>query len=228
MRLYAFFRSASSWRVRLALGLKKVPYEYVAVNFGKDGGEQHGDAHRARNPMEQVPVLEWEEKGRVVRLTQSLAIIEYLEEVYPTPAVLPSTPLARARARQLAEIVNSGVQPLGAPTVVNLLKDKHAVDPKAWTAGWIARGLRALETEAKDCAGRYLVGDQITIADLCLVPQLFGARANGVDLAAYPTLVRVEAECMKHEVFQASVPDRQPDAPGAVPQTPKGDAPPQC
>ena len=228
MKLYAFWRSASSWRVRLALGLKGIPYDYVSVDFGKGAGEQHDDSHRARNPMEQVPVLEWEEGGRAVRIAQSIAIIEYLEELHPTPRLLPESLLARARARQLAEVVNSGVQPLGAPTVTGFFKATTGGDPKAWTVHWITRGLRALEILSKDSAGRYLVGDQITVADLCLVPQMFGARANGIDLAPYPTLVRIDAECMKHEVFLASVPDKQPDAPGAVKPAPKTDTAPQC
>ena len=215
MRLYAFWRSTSSWRVRLTLGLKDVPFEYVAIDFG--GGEQHRAAHLARSPMGQIPVLEWEEGGRTVRLTQSLAIIEYLEERYPAGArLLPKDLLARARARQLAEVVNSGIQPLGPPLVSGFVKEKFGGDPKAWTVHWTERGLVALEALAQDSAGRYLVGDEITIADLCLVPQLFGARANGIDLARFPTLLRAEAECMKHPVFQRCVPDQQPDSPGMI------------
>ncbi len=212
MKLHGYWRSSASWRVRIALAWKDLAYDYVPVHLVRGGGEQHAQGYRASNPMRQVPLLALDGG---VELSQSLAIIEYLEERHPAPGLLPADPIARARARQLAEIVNSGIQPLQNLAVLQHL-DTLAVDRNAWAVHWISRGLEALESLAKTTAGRYAVGDAVSIADLCLIPQLYSSRRFPVDLAPYPTLLRIEAACAELPAFQAAHADRQPDAtPGA-------------
>jgi maleylpyruvate isomerase len=215
VKLYSYWRSSASWRARIALAYKGVAYEYVAVHLIKDGGEQHGDAYRAVNPMQQVPTLELDD-GR--RISQSLAIIEYLEETAPRPALLPAEPYLRARARQLAELVNAGIQPLQNTGPLGELKAR-GVDAKQWAQHFIGRGLDALEASAAATSGRFLVGDEPTVADVCLVPQLHNARRFGVDVARWPLLARVEEACARLQPFQMAQPDRQPDA-VATPATP--------
>lgn len=209
MKLYGYWRSSASWRVRIGLGLKGLPYEYVAVHL-KDG-VQHSDAHRARSPMAQIPVLEWDEGGAARRLTQSLAILEYLDELHPEPPLLPSDPYERARARQFAEVVNAGIQPLQNFRVGQELKELGG-DYAVWSRRWIQRGLEALEALAARDAGAFLVGDAPSLADLCLIPQLYNARRFGCDLQPLPTLLRVEAACEAIPAFQAAHPSVQPDA----------------
>lgn len=215
MKLYGYWRSSCSWRVRIALEAKGLAWQYVPVHLLE--GQQHAREHAAKNPMEQVPVLEVEEGGRTHRLAQSLAIIEYLEERYPSPPLLPADPILRARARQLAEIVNSGIQPMQNLGLLQHLKEvAPAADRKAWPAHFIARGFAAMEAIARQTAGRCLVGDQVSVADACLVPQLYGARRFGVALDAYPTLIAVEGRLAELEAFRRAHADAQPDA---TPQT---------
>jgi maleylpyruvate isomerase len=212
MKLYSYWRSSCSWRVRIALNLKGLAYTYEAVHLLKDGGQQNSEAYRALNPMRTVPTLEFEEGGQVRRLSQSLAILEYLEERYRAPALLPADPLLRARARMLAEMVNSGIQPLQNLAVLQWVKAELKSDDKAFAAHWNSRGLAALEAVVKETAGTYCVGNAVSFADICLVPQLYGARRFGVDLTPYPTLTRIEAACEELPAFQAARADRQPDA----------------
>lgn len=208
MKLYGYWRSSASWRVRIALNLKGLGYEYVPVHLVRDGGEQHGAAHQARNPMRQVPVLEVP-GGRMI--SQSLAILEYLEEVHPEPALLPADPLLRAKVRQIAETMNSGIQPLHNLAVLQHVQSLGA-DSMAWGAHWVNRGLQALEAAVSEHAGRFCVGDQPTFADACLVPQLYAARRFDADLSLAPTLLRVEEACAALEAFQKAHADNQPDA----------------
>ncbi|NMO20679.1 maleylacetoacetate isomerase [Pyxidicoccus fallax] len=213
LRLHSYWRSSASWRVRVGLHFKGLPFEYVAVHLLKDGGQHHSEAYRALNPMRTLPTLEWtEEDGSQRRLSQSLAILEYLEARFPAPALLPKDTYLQAKARMLAEMVNSGIQPLQNLSVMQRIKSELKADDKAWSAYWNARGLEALEAAVKPLAGRYSVGDEVSFADICLVPQLYGARRFGVDLTPYPTLLRIEAACNELPAFQAAHPDRQPDA----------------
>lgn len=212
-RLHNYWRSSASWRVRLGLRLKGVDFEYVPVHLLQDGGQQHSDAYRALNPMRTVPTLEWTEAdGTVRRLSQSLAILDYLQETFPSPSFFPEDTYLRARARMLAEYVNSGIQPLHNLGVLQRVKHELNGDDKAWGAHWCTRGLEALEKMVQPTAGRYCVGDSVTLADVCLVPQLYGARRFALDMTPYPTLLRIEAACAELPAFQASHPDRQPDA----------------
>jgi len=213
VRLHNYWRSSASWRVRIALAHKGIAYEYAPVNLVKDGGEQRGEAYRALNPLMQVPTLEWEEGGETRLLTQSIAILEYLEETRPEPALLPRDPYLRARARQLAELINSGIQPLQNLEPQRYVREELKGDAAAWTRHFIVRGMAALEEEAKRSAGDFLVGDAVSFADVCLVPQMFATRrfAGGAD--AFPTLARIEARCLALPAFQQAAPERQPDAP---------------
>ena len=209
MKLYGYWRSGATWRVRIALAWKGLPYDYQPVNLLE--WEQNQDPYRRLNLMQSVPLLEWHEGEAIRRLTQSLAIIEYLEQRFPSPPLLPTDPWLRARAHQLAEIVNSGIQPFQSPTVLKQVKDAGG-DDKAWVHSFHLRGLTALEEETSRTAGRFSVGDAPSIADCCLVPQLYASRRFKVDLTPYPTLTRIEAACEALPAFQAAHPDRQPDA----------------
>ena len=211
MRLHGYWRSSCTYRVRIALGLKALPYEVVGVNLLE--GRQRSDAMVAVNPSGQVPVLEVEGEGGPVGLAQSVAILEYLEETHPEPPLLPEDPIARARARQLTEVVNSGIQPLQNLAVMKALA-AEGVDAKAWSRRVILEGLRAYEALAEPLAGRFSVGDAPSFADCALVPQLYNARRFEIDVAArLPLLARIDAACAELEPFQAAHPDRQPDAP---------------
>jgi maleylpyruvate isomerase len=209
--LYSYWRSSSSWRVRIGLHLKGVPFEYRAVDLRQ--GAQFSDEHRARNPMTQVPVLEVEQLHQTRHLVQSMAILEWLEERFPTPPLLPGTDYDRARVRALAEHVNSGIQPFQNPPAQKWLKERMPGLETEWVRHWIASGLGALEAAVKSGAGRFCHGDTVTLADLFLVPQLHGARRYGVDLSPCPTLLRIEGACRELEPFRLAEPGIQPDAP---------------
>ena len=206
MKLHAYWRSSASWRARIGFAWKGLPYEYVPVHLLR--GEQVADSYKALNPMGQVPLLVLDD-GRTI--AQSLAILEYLEETHPEPALLPKDPVDRAHARQVAEMINAGIQPLQ-----NVGVQKHVAslgaDEKAWAVHWISKGLSALEAVTARTSGRYCVKDAVSIADVCLVPQLYAARRFAVDMSAYPTLLRIEAACAELPAFQAAHADRQPDA----------------
>jgi maleylpyruvate isomerase len=209
MIFYDYWRSSSAWRVRIALHFKGVPFERRVVNLIRDGGEQHSDAFVALNPSRQVPVLIPDGTGRAI--TQSMAIIAYLDEQFPTPPLLPADPWRRARARQLAEMVNAGIQPHQNLAGLERLK-ALGVDANAWARENISRGLVALEAASQETEGTFLVGDAPSIADVYLIPQLFAARRWSVDLAPYPTLLRVEATCASLPAFVSAHADAQSDA----------------
>jgi maleylpyruvate isomerase len=210
VKLSSYWRSSSAWRVRIGLAYKGIDHELVFVHLLRDGGEQRQADFAEKNPMAQVPVLEVERPDGVFRLTQSMAILEYLEEVKPEPPLFPKTPELRASARELAEIVNSGIQPLQN---LKFLREMKAlgVDPFPVTRSYIATGLGALERHAVEGAGAFLVGDQVSIADVYLVPELYVARRFGVELEPYPTLLRVEKACEALPAFQKAHANAQPD-----------------
>lgn len=207
--LYGYWRSSCTYRVRIALALKGVEHTIVPVHLLEGGGQQHADGYRAKNPMAQVPSLEIE--GGVT-LGQSMAILEYLEERYREPPLLPEDLILRARARQLAEIVNSGIQPLQNLAVMKRLK-AAGVEPNEWSVDHIRRGLAAYAAVCEPVAGAFSVGDAPTLADCALVPQLYNARRFAIDVAAdFPLLARIDARCAELEAFARAHPDRQPDA----------------
>lgn len=215
--LHNYWRSSASYRVRIALGLKGLAYRYAAVHIIKDGGQQKLPDYRAKNPMAQVPTLEIIEPGASGAadthhfLPQSLPILEYLEERWPTPRLLPEDLYLRARTRALAELVNSGIQPLQNLSVIRKLVELGG-DDKAWLATFIGDGLAALAASVEDTRGRFCVGDTPTIADCFLIPQLYAARRFGIAYSQHPALVDLERACAELPAFAAAAPELQPDA----------------
>ncbi|SDM41375.1 maleylacetoacetate isomerase [Oryzisolibacter propanilivorax] len=214
-KLYSYFRSSAAYRVRIALALKGLPYETVPVHLLRDGGEQHGAAYRAANPQALVPALQTEDGGPL--LTQSLAIIEYLDEAHGGPPLLPAAPLARARVRALAQAVACDLHPLNNLRVLRYLKRDLGVSDEqknAWYAHWVALGLGAVEQmlAGSPDTGRFCHGEAPGLADCCLVPQIYNAQRFGCPLDAYPTIGRIVAACNALPAFQQAAPERQPDA----------------
>jgi maleylpyruvate isomerase len=212
LRLYGFWRSSATWRVRIALAHKGVAHEYVPVNLRRDGGEQNAPAYRALNPMGRVPLLEIELDGMKRLVAESMAILELLEERFPDPPMLPRDAFLRARTRQLAMLVVSGIQPLQNTSVQLYIEDEMHADASPWIRHWVGSGLAALEALVRETAGTYAVGDSVTFADACIVPQVFFARRFAIDPAPYPTLVRVDETCAALPAFQAAHASRMPDA----------------
>jgi maleylpyruvate isomerase len=204
------WRSSARQRVRIGLGLKGLASDYVVVNIVKR--DQHVAAYRDRNPMAQVPALEiTDDDGTTHTIVQSLPILEYLDERFPTPPLLPADLYLRARTRALAEIVNSGIQPLQNLSTTNAVT-KFGGDATVWPKTFISDGLAAFERAATDTAGDFCVGNHPTIADCCLIPQLASARRFGVDLTKHSLLLAIEQRCLALAAFSAAAPDRQPDA----------------
>lgn len=201
MRLYSYFRSSASYRVRIALALKGLPYEYRAVHLLKEGGQQMQPDFRQLSPDALVPVLE--DEGQA--LTQSLAIIEYLDETHPQPALLPAEPAERARVRALALTIACDIHPLNNLRVRRLLGAEFAQDQAGvdrWCRRWIDEGFAAIEaTLARTSDGRHCFAGRITLADVVLVPQVVNARLHAVDLTRYPTLASVAAHLETLEPF---------------------------
>ena len=211
LTLASYWRSSCSWRVRIALNLKGMSYETLSVHLVKDGGEQHMDAHRGRNPMRELPVLLVDDQP----IAQSMAILEYLEETQPKPALLPSSSIDRARVRQMAEVINSGIQPIQNLRVMQKLGRDFDLPKEAqvgWSRDWITFGFDALTKLIESHGGTHSFGDSISMADLCLIPQLYNARRFSVDLDRYPKLLEIEANLQEHPAFVAAHPDAQPDA----------------
>ena len=213
MKLYGFFRSSASYRVRIALNLKGLAYDQVPVHLSRGGGEQFAEAFRKLNAQSLVPVLQ----DGPLALTQSLAIIEYLEETHPKPALLPATPAERARVRSLALAIACEIHPLNNLRVLNYLTGPMGLSNdtrNTWYHHWIATGLAALEAQlaADRETGRFCHGDAPGLADCCLVPQLANARRFKCDVAPYPVLLAIEKNCLALDAFQRAAPDQQPDA----------------
>ncbi len=211
MKLYNYFRSSAAYRVRIALNLKGLPFDYAPVHLVK--GEQHGEAYRALNRQELVPTLT---DGETV-VTQSLAIIEYLDERHPEPPLLPATPAGRARVRAIALAIACDIHPLNNLRVLRYLTRTLGIGEEAkdaWYRHWIETGLAALEAQlaAEPTTGTFCHGDAPTMADICLVPQLANARRTNVPLEPYPTLTRIDASCRALDAVARAAPDRQPDA----------------
>ncbi|XP_064624073.1 probable maleylacetoacetate isomerase 2 [Lineus longissimus] len=202
--LYSYFRSSCSWRVRIALALKGIEYETKALHLVK--GDQRSDDYKEVNPIGQVPSLVID--GHT--LTQSLAILEYLEETRPDVPILPKDPAKRAEARAIAELIGSGIQPIQNLSVLQYVGDEKKME---WAKHWIDRGFQALEKMLAKTAGKYCSGDDLTVADLCLVPQVYNANRFKVDMSKFPVILRVHAELEQLEAFKAAHPSRQPDCP---------------
>lgn len=214
MKLYTYFRSSAAYRVRIALNLKGLAYESVPVHLLRGGGEQLQPAYRAVNPAALIPSLE-DDNGTT--LTQSMAIIEYLDETHPAVPLLPADPLGRARVRALASTIACDIHPLGNLRVLKYLVHQLKVTDEAkaeWSRHWIGEGFGALEAmlAASPETGRFCHGDTPTLADCCLVPQVFNALRFEVDMSRFPTIARIHAACGELDAFAAAHPSRQPDS----------------
>jgi maleylacetoacetate isomerase len=210
VKLYSYFRSSAAYRTRIALNFKGLAYDTVSIHLTKDGGRQHAPEFRAVNPQKRVPALALD-NGEV--LLQSLAIIEYLDEVHPTPPLLPKDPIARAQVRAVAQIIACDIHPLNNTGPLGYLRhtikaDKAAVS--AWYAHWISLGFEAIEELIGP--GPYAFGADVTLADVCIVPQVANARRFEVPLDQFPKIVAVDAALNRLAAFDAARPERQPDA----------------
>ena len=210
MRLYSFFRSSAAYRVRIALNLKGVAYETVTVDL--PGSAHRTDEFRALNPQATIPTLD--DDGTI--LWQSLAIIDYLDARFPSPRLIPQEPVARARSQALAQAIVCEIHPLNNLRVLKYLRGELKLDDAAvnkWYSHWIAEAFGPLETlVGRWSGGRYCYGDTLTVADVCLVPQMYNARRFNCDLAPYPNLVRIATELEREPAFAGAAPERQPDA----------------
>ena len=213
MKLYSYWRSSAAYRVRIALNLKGLDHEIAPVHLLRDGGEQHQRAYRSLNPQEVVPTL----VDGALSVGQSLAIIEYLEARYPQPALYPPTPDAQALARQFALIIACDIHPLNNLRVLKYLKrelHQEQAASDAWYRHWIQNGFRALEQllANNDWQGPYCLGEQVTVADVCLLPQLYNAHRFRTPMDDFSILLEVEKACMELEAFRQAAPENQIDA----------------
>jgi maleylacetoacetate isomerase len=211
--LYGYFRSSAAFRARIALNLKGVKAEQRFVHLLKDGGQQHTAQYKSLNPQELIPALVHD--GHTI--TQSLAIIEYLNEIVPQPPLLPPDAVGRARCRELAYAVACDIHPVNNLRVGRYLKHnlgRTDNDVTNWQRHWITVGFDALETmlSSSPDTGKFCHGDTPTIADICLIPQMANGRRVNLDVATWPLLARIEAHALKHPAFEAALPKNQPDA----------------
>lgn len=216
LQLYSYWRSSAAYRVRIGLNLKGLAHGIVPVHLLRDGGQQHSAEYRAFNPQELVPTLCHGQR----RLVQSLAILEYLDEIWPEPPLLPANARARQRVRAIALLVACDVHPLNNLRVLQYFENEWNVpqpERDEWVRHWIVEGFRAAEAMLADhlSTGIFCDGDVPGLADCCLVPQVYNARRFGVDMSAFPTIERIEAACLALPAFDAARPERQPDAPAA-------------
>jgi len=204
--LYSYFRSSCSWRVRIALAWKNIDYDYKPVNLIKEGGEQHTDSYVSLNPSQLVPSFVVDG----AQLTESLSILEYLEETYPDPPLLPKAAIDRAKVRAIALQIACQIQPIQNLRVLQFVGDEKKVE---WAKHWIIEGFKSLEAMLLSSAGKYCFGDQITLADCCLAPQVYNAARFNVDLSKFPTISRINEALMELDAFKKSSPSSQPDTP---------------
>ena len=205
LKLYDYWRSSASYRMRIALNLKRVPYETAEVSLHPDQLAQNSEAYRAINPQMRVPSVEID--GRV--FGQSMALIEWLEETYPDPALLPSDPLERLSARAFADIVACDIHPLNNSSVLKYLREELAADTEtvgAWYGAWITKGFDALE-ELAPKRGTFLFSDAPGLAEICLIPQIYNAKRFNIDVSAYPRLLEIDAVCAEIPAFAEAAPE---------------------
>ncbi|XP_033167434.1 probable maleylacetoacetate isomerase 1 [Drosophila mauritiana] len=205
--LYSYWPSSCSWRVRVALAIKKIDYDIKPTSLLKTvSGHAYTDEYREVNPMQKVPSLKID--GHT--LCDSVAIMHYLEETRPQPALLPEDPVKRAKVREIVELICSGIQPLQNSSVLDHIGKDQSLQ---WAQHWIARGFQGLEKVLSQSAGKFCVGDELSMADICLVPQVRNARRYKADLTPYPTIVRLSQKLQELDVFKATHPSTQPDCP---------------
>jgi maleylacetoacetate isomerase len=210
VKLYTYFRSSAAYRVRVALNLKGLAYEAISIHLTKDGGRQNSSEFRTVNPQGRVPALALD-SGDII--TQSLAIIEYLDEMHPKPPLLPADPVARAKVRAAADLIACDIHPLNNLIALQYLRRqlKHEQpEIDTWYHHWVLQGFEALESMLQP--GPYSFGREVTLADICLVPQVFNARRLKVPLEKFPNIVAIDAACLKLPAFDKARPENQPDA----------------
>lgn len=208
MKLYSFFRSSASYRVRIALALKGLNYETVSIPM-RDNSHR-SESYRKINPQQRLPTLELDDGTKLI---QSLAIIDYLDAIYPEPRLIPEEPLARARVQAVAQIIGCDIHPLNNSGTRTVLTSMFGADEKSldsWTAYWIREGFGAIDRLLEP--GPYAFGVTVTLADLCIVPQVYNARRYNVPLDDFPRVLAVDATARQHPAFQAAAPEAQPDA----------------
>lgn len=214
LRLYSYWRSSAAYRVRIGLNLKGLDYETAPVHLLRDGGEQHSPEFRETNPQQLVPVLLHGNRA----LRQSLAILEYLDETWPAPMLLPTSTRDRQRVRALAQLVACEIHPLNNLRVLQYFERNWNVpqpERDEWVRHWLVDGFQAFETLVRDhpATGMFCDGDVPGLADCCLIPQIYNARRFAVDMTPFPTLVRIEQTCLEQPEFDAARPENQPDSP---------------
>lgn len=213
MKLYTYFRSSTAFRVRIALNLKGLSAEHVPIHLMREGGEQNKPSYRAVNPLGRVPAIVVEGPNGPVALTQSLAILEYLDEIKPIPPLLPRDPILRAKSRAAAQLVACDIHPLNNLVTIAYLKGPMAQPQEAvdrWYAHWIREGFAVLEQMVEP--GPFCFGSAPTLADLCLAPQMFNARRFKVPVDDFPQLIAITEACMKITAFDQARPEKQADA----------------
>ncbi|WP_299011496.1 maleylacetoacetate isomerase [uncultured Shewanella sp.] len=217
-KLYGYWRSSAAYRVRIALNLKQITVEQLSVHLVKEGGEQHKAAYLALNPQALVPSFVIKDETTAFEsdtLTQSMAILEYLDEVYPQPPLLPSSSVARAKVRAMAMSIACDIHPLNNLRVLQYLSNELNINDekkRTWYQHWIVQGFTALEAQLTQVSGQYCFGDTVSMADLCLVPQVYNAQRFDVDLTPYSNIMRVNTACLDLAAFKDAMPDNQPDA----------------
>jgi len=214
LTLYGYWRSSAAYRVRIALGLKGLAYHQESVHLVKDGGQQHAVEYRELNPQELVPLLVDERNGGV-RIAQSLAILEYLDEVFPVPALLPAEPVQRAQVRALALHIACDIHPLNNLRVLQYLSAELGVGDEAkntWYRHWVEKGLTAVEQGLGALKGGLSLGNRPGYLEACVIPQLYNARRFACSLEAFPRLLEMEHRCLALDAFKTAAPDAQPDA----------------
>ncbi len=206
IKLYDYWRSSACYRLRIAFNLKGLAYESEEVNLHPDTLGQNSDAYRAINPQQRVPTVVIDGKIH----TQSMAILDWLEETYPQPPLLPTDPHAKLRARAFADTVACDIHPLNNSSVLKYLREDLGATPdavSAWYGTWVSRGFEALEVHAKQSTTSFLFGDHPGLAEICLIPQIYNAKRFKLDLQAFPKLLEIDHQCQEIEAFQRALPE---------------------
>ncbi|MBI2792657.1 MAG: maleylacetoacetate isomerase [Gammaproteobacteria bacterium] len=214
LKLYDYHRSSACFRVRIAMNLKNIEYEAISVHLVKDGGHQLSDSYKAINPQRLLPALQIDDSKQI--LTQSLSIIEYLEETCPTPALLPSDALGRAKVRAFSQIIACEIHPLNNLRVLKYLKHEFEISDEkkdAWYFHWLSAGFDAMEALLQENkSSHFCFGTSPTIADICLVPQVYNALRFEFPMQKYPLITKINQHCLEIDAFQKALPENQPDA----------------
>ena len=210
--LYSYWRSSCSWRVRCVLNYKNIPYTISPVHLIKDGGQQKSSEYKLKNPTEKVPCLEFKYEGKTTYLSESVAICEFLEEIFPEKSIFPTDPLLKAKVRMICLEIASGIQPLQNLSVMNKIESDFKGNKAEWSKFFISKGLEALEITLNETRGKFCVGDIPTLADAFLVPQIYSSRSFNVDFNVFPNILEIESNLKSIDSFDKARPENQIDA----------------